>query len=40
LKKSKIIEKKKIPFQFLTTPARFYGQAKQTEWANFFNNDN
>lgn len=33
-------ERKKIPFQFLTTPARFYGQAKQTEWANFFNNDN
>lgn len=33
-------EKKKIPFQLLTTPARFYGQAKQTEWVNFFNNDN
>jgi G:T/U-mismatch repair DNA glycosylase len=33
-------EKKGIPFQLLTTPARFYGQAKQTEWTNFFNNDN
>jgi len=33
-------EEKKIPFQFLTTPARFYGQAKQTEWSNFFSNDN
>ena len=33
-------EKKKIPFQLLATHARFYGQAKQTEWTNFFNNDN
>jgi G:T/U-mismatch repair DNA glycosylase len=33
-------EKNKIPFQLLMTPARFYGQAKQTEWTNFFNNDN
>ncbi|MET6999445.1 hypothetical protein [Chitinophaga defluvii] len=31
---------RKISFQFLTTPARFYGQAKQTEWTNFFRNDN
>jgi G:T/U-mismatch repair DNA glycosylase len=29
----------KISFQFLPTPARFYGQAKQTEWTNFFSND-
>ncbi len=33
-------EEKKIPFQLLTTPARFYGQSKQTEWTKFFSNDN
>lgn len=33
-------ENKKIPFQFLATPARFYNQIKQTEWSNFFSNDN
>jgi hypothetical protein len=33
-------EKKKIPFQFLSTPARFWNEAKQTEWTNFFGNDN
>ncbi|MDQ0110517.1 G:T/U-mismatch repair DNA glycosylase [Chitinophaga terrae (ex Kim and Jung 2007)] len=33
-------EKKEIPFQLLPTPARFYGQAKQIEWTNFFRNDN
>lgn len=32
-------ETKNIPFQFLTTPARFYGQAKQAEWTNFFNDN-
>ncbi|MDD2793695.1 MAG: hypothetical protein PHD73_10995 [Sediminibacterium sp.] len=33
-------EKKKIPFQALTTPARFYSQAKQTEWTGFFKEGN
>jgi len=33
-------EEKNIPFHLLTTPARFYGQAKQTVWTNFFNYDN
>lgn len=32
-------EEIRLSFQFLTTPARFYGQAKQTEWTNFFNSD-
>ncbi|MBC9934090.1 hypothetical protein [Chitinophaga qingshengii] len=29
-------DEKMIPFQFLTTPARGYHQAKQTEWTHFF----
>lgn len=33
-------EVRKIPFHFLTTPARFYGQSKQAEWTNFFSYDN
>jgi G:T/U-mismatch repair DNA glycosylase len=33
-------EMKKIRFQLLETPARYYSQAKQTEWTNFFNDDN
>ncbi len=33
-------EERKIPFKFLTTPARFYGRAKQAEWTNFFSNGN
>ncbi|MEP7376536.1 MAG: hypothetical protein ABI675_24270 [Chitinophagaceae bacterium] len=32
-------EQRKIPFQSLATPARFYRQDKQIEWSNFFNND-
>lgn len=32
--------KKEIPFQLLPTPARFSNEAKQTEWTNFFRNDN
>lgn len=32
-------EKRKIPFHFLTTPARFYRQDKQAEWSNFFKDD-
>ncbi len=31
---------KEIPFQLLPTPARFSNEAKQTEWTNFFRNDN
>ena len=44
--KSKIDEisifctERNIPFHYLPTPARFYSQDKQTEWSNFFNNDN
>lgn len=33
-------ERRNIPFQFLTTPARFYRKDKQVEWSNFFNDDN
>jgi len=33
-------EQRKIPLQFLATPARFYRQDKQTEWSNFFNDGN
>ena len=29
-----------IAFNLLTTPARFIGEKKQTEWTNFFCNDN
>ncbi len=29
-------ENRKLIFQFLTTPARFYNQNKQVEWSNFF----
>lgn len=29
-------DEKKIPFRFLTTPARLYSQKKQTEWSDFF----
>jgi G:T/U-mismatch repair DNA glycosylase len=31
---------RKIHFQYLTTPARFYRADKQTEWTNFLNNGN
>jgi G:T/U-mismatch repair DNA glycosylase len=33
-------EEKDILFQVLPTPARFYGQAKQAAWTNFFRRDN
>ena len=33
-------DKKAILFQLLSTPARFINEAKQTEWTNFFRNDN
>lgn len=32
-------ERRKIPFRFLSTPARFYGPDKQTEWSEFFRDD-
>lgn len=32
-------EEKQIPFQLLTTPARYYSPSKQTEWTAFFNNE-
>ncbi|RZK26430.1 MAG: hypothetical protein EOO43_02865 [Flavobacterium sp.] len=33
-------EESNIRFQYLPTPARFYNDAKQTEWSNFFNHGN
>jgi G:T/U-mismatch repair DNA glycosylase len=33
-------ERKEILFQFLSTPARFTNESKQTEWRQFFSNDN
>ncbi len=30
-------DERKIHFQYLTTPARFYRKDKQEEWTNFFN---
>ena len=29
-------QQKKIPFQYLSTPARIYSKEKQAEWTNFF----
>lgn len=34
----KVCVQKKIIFQYLTTPARYYRKDKQEEWTNFFKN--